>query len=117
MFRLFWRNGLLLCVSVLLFGCASTIEGVKSDIGKVGQKTGLLKSNGEDSKKGILVSPKQKRISEIQSKLAKLGYFSGQVDGNFNAATEAAIQDYQLDNGLRIDGRPTEKLREMLAKQ
>ncbi len=113
----FRRVGLLFGILTMLMGCASTIEGVKSDIGKVGQKTGILKSSGLDEDESFFVTPKQQRISEIQTKLAKLGYFTGKADGNFNAATEAAIQDYQLDNGLRIDGRPTEKLREMLANQ
>lgn len=116
MHKFIFRSGLICIFSMLVLGCASTIEGVKSDIGKVGQKAGIIKSEDGGTQKKLLISPKQKRISEIQSKLADLGYYSGDIDGNFDAATEAAIQDYQLDNGLRIDGRPTEKLREALAQ-
>ncbi len=49
-------------------------------------------------------------LMQIEQRLAELGYNPGPVDGRATARTEAAIQDFQLDNDLKIDGKPTESL-------
>jgi hypothetical protein len=40
-----------------------------------------------------------------QSRLYRLGYYRGSVDGEFGPQTSRAIQHYQVDNGLPVTGR------------
>lgn len=46
-------------------------------------------------------------IRSIQERLAKTGHFFGAVDGIMTAATRMAIEDFELDAGLPVTGRPT----------
>jgi hypothetical protein len=43
-------------------------------------------------------------VSSVQSQLAKLGYYSGAIDGVLGDQTEAAIARYQEDNDLSVTG-------------
>jgi putative peptidoglycan binding protein len=43
-------------------------------------------------------------VSSVQSQLAKLGYYSGAIDGVLGDQTEAAIASYQEDNDLSVTG-------------
>jgi N-acetylmuramoyl-L-alanine amidase len=43
-------------------------------------------------------------VSELQKKLAQLGYVVGTADGKFGSKTEAAIRRFQKERGLRVDG-------------
>lgn len=43
-------------------------------------------------------------VSEIQAMLVLLGYFAGPVDGRYQAATEAAVKQFQADVDLNDDG-------------
>lgn len=61
-------------------------------------------------------STNQTLIKEIQTKLKKLGYVST-ISGKFDAKTEAAIQDFQLDNDLNIDGKPSQSLLQVINAQ
>lgn len=54
--------------------------------------------------------PSSGLVTQTQEKLKKLGYNVGTVDGKFGAKTEAAIQDFQLDNDLEITGKPSTSL-------
>ncbi|MDK1490614.1 lytic murein transglycosylase [Sinorhizobium sp. 7-81] len=47
---------------------------------------------------------------ELQNRLKELGYYSGEVDGNFGSGSKAAIQAFQTQNGLTPDGEPTQHL-------
>ena len=47
---------------------------------------------------------------ELQNRLKELGYYSGEVDGNFGSGSKAAIQEFQSKNGLAPDGQPTQHL-------
>jgi peptidoglycan hydrolase-like protein with peptidoglycan-binding domain len=49
-------------------------------------------------------------VLEIQRELNRLGYNAGPVDGWMGARTRAAIQAYQRDHGLLVDGQPTSSL-------
>jgi peptidoglycan hydrolase-like protein with peptidoglycan-binding domain len=40
----------------------------------------------------------------VQTKLARLGYYEGQIDGLFGPETRAAIQRWQHDVGAEITG-------------
>jgi peptidoglycan hydrolase-like protein with peptidoglycan-binding domain len=43
-------------------------------------------------------------VEEIQSALADLEYYEGEISGEFDAATEAALTDFQDNQGLYVDG-------------
>ncbi len=43
-------------------------------------------------------------VRALQSRLKKLGYYSGNVDGDFGQGTEDAVKKFQRDNGLKADG-------------
>ncbi|HWQ41105.1 MAG TPA: spore cortex-lytic enzyme [Desulfosporosinus sp.] len=43
-------------------------------------------------------------VTELQKKMAQLGYGVGTIDGKFGSTTEAAIKRFQKDHGLRVDG-------------
>jgi membrane-bound lytic murein transglycosylase B len=51
-----------------------------------------------------------KQKFELQSRLKELGYYDGEVDGNFGSGSKAAIQAFQSRNGLDPDGEPTQHL-------
>ena len=43
-------------------------------------------------------------VGTVQSELAKLGYYTGVIDGALGDQTEAALARYQEDNGLSVTG-------------
>ncbi|AFL53804.1 membrane-bound lytic murein transglycosylase B [Sinorhizobium fredii] len=53
---------------------------------------------------------------ELQNRLKELGYYDGEVDGNFGSGSKAAIQAFQAQNGLPTDGEPTQNLLRALRK-
>ena len=44
---------------------------------------------------------------QVQTALARLGYYNGQVDGIFGPDTRAAIRRYQHELGAAMTGRLT----------
>lgn len=44
-------------------------------------------------------------VSEIQSALARAGYYDGAIDGSLGPATRNALRRYQRDRGLSVTGR------------
>lgn len=44
-------------------------------------------------------------VKQMQQRLKELGYLSGSADGDFGDATEAAVRDFQQQNGLTVDGK------------
>ena len=54
-------------------------------------------------------------IAELQRRLRKAGYDTGDIDGVFGRQTIAAVRDYQTDLGLAADGFATPGLLEVLA--
>ncbi|HEY5792053.1 MAG TPA: peptidoglycan-binding protein [Chthoniobacterales bacterium] len=45
------------------------------------------------------------RLARAQARLARLGYYSGYIDGDYGPQTARAIRLYQAENGLPITGR------------
>lgn len=57
---------------------------------------------GTSIQRGLMDSPVVRRI---QQKLKDLRFYTGSVDGDFGASTEAAVKAFQAANGLRADGK------------
>ncbi len=43
-------------------------------------------------------------VTRIQQELSNRGYYRGSIDGIFGTQTQAAVRNYQSDNGLAVDG-------------
>jgi murein L,D-transpeptidase YcbB/YkuD len=43
-------------------------------------------------------------VSQVQSALARKGYYHGAIDGSFGPATRNALKQYQLNHGLAVTG-------------
>lgn len=43
-------------------------------------------------------------VRQIQEKLKRWGYYTGNVDGIYGSKTEAAVKKFQKSNGLKVDG-------------
>ena len=56
-------------------------------------------------------------VSQVQAGLAKLGYDPGPIDGTLGSRTDSAIRDYQRDQKLLVDGRPTLELAQHIDNQ
>lgn len=74
-----------------------------------------------DARVGIRIDDSGDQVAELQQRLADLGYYSGDISGVFDYPTEAAVMQFQRDNGLETDGivgpgtedtlrRPTEEI-------
>ena len=50
-------------------------------------------------------APTPERISEIQSSLARGGYYQGQPNGKWDSSTVSALQKFQSDNGMNPSGK------------
>jgi membrane-bound lytic murein transglycosylase B len=47
---------------------------------------------------------------ELQTKLKQLGYYEGEIDGNFGSGSKAAITAIQQRLGMQADGQPSQSL-------
>jgi peptidoglycan hydrolase-like protein with peptidoglycan-binding domain len=47
-------------------------------------------------------------VRDIQAGLQRLGYNPGAADGRMGPNTAAAIRQYQQDNGMPVDGQPSQ---------
>ena len=82
--------------------------------GKAGPKTleALYSSNAPSSSKPASGSgetlergSKGSEVKKLQNRLKDLGYLEGSVDGDFGEKTEAAVIEFQQNNGLTADGK------------
>jgi hypothetical protein len=53
-------------------------------------------------------------VQRLQTQLKRLGYYSGVVNGQYNASTEIAVSKFQKAKGLKVDGITGQKTREKL---
>jgi hypothetical protein len=44
------------------------------------------------------------RVSDVQSALAREGFYDGAIDGNFGPRTREALRHYQHEHGLQVTG-------------
>ncbi|MEN3792166.1 peptidoglycan-binding domain-containing protein [Fulvimarina sp. MAC3] len=49
-------------------------------------------------------------LAELQQALSRTGHYQRSVDGRFGPGTQAAIERFQRENGLSVDGRPSPDL-------
>ena len=56
-------------------------------------------------------------VSRVQAGLTRLGYNSGPADGIMGTRTKTAIEAYQRDHALLVDGRPTVQLAQHIDNQ
>lgn len=47
----------------------------------------------------------QATLVRVQAQLSRLGYYRGEVDGDFGPQTSRALRQFQAENGLPITGR------------
>lgn len=53
---------------------------------------------------------------ELQTRMKELGYYSGEIDGNFGSASKAAISAIQSRIGMSADGQPSQTLLDALRR-
>ena len=53
-------------------------------------------------------------VTNLQSRLYTLGYYSAEIDGQFGPGTRDAVMAFQKANGLEADGIVGEETRELL---
>ncbi len=82
-------------------GTASTINPVQSITIVTNQPGSTASTAGSTTlKKGSTGS----EVEKLQERLKELGYLKGSADGDFGDATENAVKNFQLQNGLTVDG-------------
>ena len=57
---------------------------------------------------------KGQEVKDLQTRLSALGYYSGNIDGEFGPGTKEAVTAFQKANGLEADGIVGEETRELL---
>jgi peptidoglycan hydrolase-like protein with peptidoglycan-binding domain len=102
-FRLFPTNKfsfLILCSAAPLFLFSSPLISVAT-----AQETVQQVVNGGSINRPTLRAGSQgDSVSELQGALKLLGYYTGEVDGNYNEQTVAAVSQFQKSAGLPADG-------------
>jgi len=99
---------------------AGAVIGAVTPIGPAG---GALIGGAAGAATGVLTTPSQVNLGkpvyksstaghsvvrDIQAGLQRLGYNPGSADGRMGPKTSAAIRKYQQDNGMTVDGRPSQ---------
>ncbi len=129
--------GLSIGMSLALAACGETagergLSGAAIGAGAgaaVGAATGLGPATGAviggvaGGATGVLTTPSQVSVGkpvyksstggdvtvrDIQAGLRRLGYNPGAADGRMGPRTAAAIRKYQQDNGMTVDGQPSQ---------
>ena len=104
-------------LTLFLMSCA-TVETIKTEVKErlpKKQTEQVVESEpSEATDTTPALTPEEQLVTSIQESLNTLGYSTGPVNGRLGAKTEAAIQDFQLDSGLRIDGKPTKELLDLI---
>ena len=52
----------------------------------------------------LLMGDRDEVVAELQQKLAELGYYLGEIDGAYGNQTRHAVELFQYQNGLVVDG-------------
>lgn len=70
-----------------------------------------------DKERAPPLPPPLRMVQEIQRRLNARGYDAGLADGQLGERTRNAIEQFQRDRGVTVDGRATDELLELLRKQ
>ena len=97
------------------------VIGAVTPIGPAG---GALIGGAAGAATGVLTTPSQVNLGkpayhgggsggnatvrDIQAGLQRLGYNPGPADGRMGPKTSAAIRQYEQDNGMSVDGQPSQ---------
>src|SRR5271156_5250435 len=73
--------------------------------GTASQKKKSTKKHHASKREPTQKAPTPERISEIQSALARGGYYQGNPNGKWDSNTISAMQKFQSDNGLSNNGK------------
>ncbi len=84
------------------------------DLGEPIWETLGLTSRKQPQKSSWSEPKKSSSVAQAQTALSKLGYRPGPVDGIMGPKTRSAIEEYQFDKGLSVDGRLTASLSQQL---
>ena len=57
---------------------------------------------------------KGQEVKDLQTRLSALGFYSGEIDGEFGPGTKEAVTAFQKTNGLEADGIVGEETRNLL---
>jgi peptidoglycan hydrolase-like protein with peptidoglycan-binding domain len=80
---------------------ASSAQGSSS----TAKKKKSTKKHHNSKREPTQKAPTPERISEIQSALARGGYYQGTPNGKWDSNTVAAMQKFQSENGLNSNGK------------
>ena len=81
-----------------------------------GKTVEAIQATGLPSPKIESASLAKPNPKEIQSALKNAGYYKGAIDGKVGPKTRKAIEDFQKDNGLEVDGKVGRRTWEALSK-
>jgi peptidoglycan hydrolase-like protein with peptidoglycan-binding domain len=95
-----FASGLLAGVSVSARAQSSSSSGASAV-----KKSSKRKKHGRRRHEPKQMAPTPDRISEIQSALARDGYYKGDPDGKWDSATVGAMEKFQSDHGLDPTGK------------
>jgi peptidoglycan hydrolase-like protein with peptidoglycan-binding domain len=81
-------------------------------------RSALKKALGlDDPKRPPGATPKAPRtVTELQRDLRKLGFYSGPLDGRYDAAVRTAVKRFQHDAGIPVDGTCTSRCQLAIVK-
>lgn len=80
-----------------------SVNGLAQD-GTVGKETINLLYSDEVKANFIALGEESPVVAKAQARLAELGYYRGENDGNFGNATMEAVRQFQSRNDLVVDG-------------
>ncbi len=90
---------LILCSSAPLFLFSSPLISVVT-----AQETVQVVNGGSINRPTLRAGSQGDSVSELQGALKLLGYYTGEVNGNYNEQTAAAVSQFQKSAGLPADG-------------
>jgi peptidoglycan hydrolase-like protein with peptidoglycan-binding domain len=95
----------LVCAPALGAAAAPRAPQTSSSTSAKPSKPAKHKSKHHSSRQASQKAPTADRITEIQSALARDGYYQGQPNGKWDSNTVAALQRFQSAKGIEANGK------------
>ncbi len=97
-------------------GLKCKVRFLPLEVAAEAQLTGEYQTSGTEALEASEAAPapepeRDALIFEIQRLLARAGYDPGSPDGQLGPRTRKAIESFQRDQGLAVDGRPSQALK------